>query len=43
MTRCAVLVLTALFLTGLAAGLPLHAHADELPKIPVKVNADKLY
>jgi LPS-assembly protein len=43
MTRCAVLVLTVLFLTGLAAGLPLHALADELPKkIPVKVNADKL-
>ncbi len=42
MTRCAVLVLTVLFLTGLAAGLPLHARADELPKIPVKVNADKL-
>jgi LPS-assembly protein len=42
MTRCAVLVLTVLFLTGLAAGLPLHARADELPKIPVNVNADKL-
>jgi LPS-assembly protein len=43
MTRSAVLVLTVLFLTVLAAGLPPHARADELPKkIPVKVNADKL-
>src|SRR5512140_3009087 len=43
MTRDAVLILIVLFLTGLAAGLPLHALADELPKkIPVTVNADKL-
>ena len=42
MTRSAVLVLTVLFLIGLAACLPLHARADELPKIPVRVNADKL-
>ena len=43
MTRDAVLILIVLFLTGLEAGLPLHALADELPKkIPVTVNADKL-
>src|SRR5512139_3281842 len=43
MTRSAVLVLTVFFLTSLAAGLPLHARSDELPKkIPVTVNADKL-
>jgi LPS-assembly protein len=42
MTRGAVLILITLLLAGLAAGLPLHARADELPKIPVKVNADKL-
>jgi LPS-assembly protein len=43
MTRGAVLVLTVLFLTSLAAVLPPHARADELPKkIPVTVNADKL-
>jgi len=43
MTRGAVLVLTVLFLTCLAAGLPLHARAEEIPKkIPVTVNADKL-
>lgn len=43
MTRGTVLILIVLLLTGLVAGLPLHARADEIPKkIPVTVNADKL-
>jgi LPS-assembly protein len=43
MTRGTVFMLTVFFLTGLPAGLPHHACAEELPqKIPVTVNADKL-